>query len=173
VRRTALLLAALALAGCKDQSMREQKRYDVYEPAVLWPDGTEARPLPEGAVAQGDLARAAALAQPPTVTPALLSRGQERYEIFCTPCHGLAGYGDGMIVARGFPKPPPYHTARLRAAPAQHFVDVITNGYGVMYAYAARVAPQDRWAIAAYIRALQLSQGAQVASVPDAREKLP
>ncbi len=78
-----------------------------------------------------------------------------------------------MIVARGFPKPPSYHTARLRAAPAQHFVDVITNGYGVMYSYAARVEPQDRWAIAAYIRALQLSQGAQVASVPDAREKLP
>ena len=173
MRRLALLLSALALAGCADQSMREQKRYDTYEPAALWPDGTAARPLPEGAVAQGDLARAAALAQPPAVTRALLRRGQERYEIFCTPCHGLAGYGDGMIVARGFPKPPSYHTARLRAAPAQYFVDVTTNGYGVMSAYAARVEPQDRWAIAAYIRALQLSQGAQVASVPGAREKLP
>ena len=151
----ALLLSALALAGCDDQSMRQQKRYDTYEPAALWPDGTEARPLPEGVVAQGDLARAAALAQPPPVTRALLRRGQERYEIFCSPCHGLAGDGDGMIVRAAFPAPPSYHTARLRAAPAQHFFDVITNGYGVMYSYAARVAPQDRWAIVAYIRALQ------------------
>ena len=172
MRGAALLFAVLALAGCADQSMTQQKRYDTYEPAALWPDDTEARPLPEGAVAQGDLARAAALAQPPAVTPELLRRGQEQYGIFCSPCHGLAGHGDGMIVARGFPKPPSYHSARLRAAPAQHFVDVVTNGYGVMYPYAARVEPQDRWAIAAYIRALQLSQGAQVASVPDVRETL-
>jgi mono/diheme cytochrome c family protein len=171
--KRAALLAALALGGCADQSMREQKRYETYEPAALWPDGTEARPLPEGAVARGDLARAAALAHPPAATPDLLHRGQEQYDIFCTPCHGLAGRGDGMIVARGFPKPPSYHTDRLRAAPAQHFVDVITNGHGVMYSYAARVEPQDRWAIAAYIRALQLSQGAPVGSVPEAREKLP
>lgn len=166
-------LASLALAGCKDQSMREQKRYDVFEPAALWPDGTEARPLPQGVVAQGDIARAEATAAAPDVTPDLLRRGQERYQIFCTPCHGLAGYGDGMIVARGFPAPPSYHTQRLRAAPAQHFVDVITHGYGVMYSYAARVEPRDRWAIAAYVRALQLSQGAKVASVPEAKEKLP
>jgi mono/diheme cytochrome c family protein len=163
----------LALAGCKDQSMRQQNRYDVFEPAALWPNGTEARPLPEGVVAQGDIARAEEAAVPPEATPTLLRRGHERYDIFCSPCHGLAGYGDGMIVARGFPAPPSYHTARLRAAPARHFFDVVTNGYGVMYSYAARVDPRDRWAIVAYIRALQLSQSAQVASVPDAREKLP
>ena len=128
---------------------------------------------PTGVVAHGDIARAKAAADPPEVTPTLLRRGQERYEIFCTPCHGLAGRGDGMIVARGFPAPPSYHTARLRAAPARHFFDVITNGYGVMYSYAARVPPEDRWAIVAYIRALQLSQGAKVASVPEAKDELP
>lgn len=173
MRLSLLILAALALAGCTDQSMRQQNRYDVFEPAALWPDGTEARPLPDGVVARGDIARAKAAAVPPEVTPTPPRRGQERYEIFCTPCHGLAGRGDGMIVARGFPAPPSYHTARLRAAPARHFFDVITNGYGVMYSYAARVPPEDRWAIVAYIRALQLSQGAKVASVPEAKDELP
>ena len=152
--------------------MRQQNRYDVYGPAALWPDGTEARPLPEGTVARGDLARAQEADHPPPVDAALLHRGQERYQIFCSPCHGAAGFGDGMIVGRGFPAPPSYHTARLRAAPAQHFFDVITNGYGVMYSYAARVQPKDRWAIVAYIRALQLSQQTRLASAPDAREQL-
>jgi mono/diheme cytochrome c family protein len=107
------------------------------------------------------------------VSPELLKRGQERFNIYCSPCHGAAGEGDGMVVQRGFPKPPSYHTQRLRAASAQHFFDVITKGYGVMYAYADRVAPADRWAIAAYIRALQLSHYARLAEVPDAREHLP
>src|SRR5690606_25947346 len=99
------------------------RRFDTYGPAPLWSDGTSARPLPEGVVAQGDLARFAAMTEPPPVTRALLARGQERFGIFCTPCHGLAGEGDGMIVQRGFPRPPSYHTPRLRAAPAQHFFD--------------------------------------------------
>jgi mono/diheme cytochrome c family protein len=153
--------------------MREQKRYEVFQPAPLFPDGTEAQSTPEGTVAQGDLAREQALATPPEVTPALLARGREQFGVFCTPCHGLAGDGDGTIVAHGFPKPPSYHEPRLRAAPASHFVDVITRGYGVMYPYAARVEPQDRWAIAAYIRALQLSRRVDLAQVPDAKEKLP
>jgi len=152
--------------------MAQQKRYETYGTAQLWPDGAAARPLPEGVVAQGDLAWLASAAQP-EVTPALLGRGQERFEIFCAPCHGLTGAGDGMIVQRGFPHPPSYHSARLRAAPARHFYDVITDGYGVMYSYAARVSPADRWAIAAYIRALQLSQGIEVAAFPEAREHLP
>ncbi|MGG5823583.1 c-type cytochrome [Falsiroseomonas sp. HW251] len=170
--RRALLVALLpfALLGCR-QEMAQQKRYRTYAAAPLWPDGTAARPLPEGVVAQGDLAFLAAAAQP-EVTPALLARGRERFDVFCAPCHGLAGAGDGMIVRRGFPRPPSYHTARLRAAPAQHFYDVITDGYGVMYSYAARVPPADRWAIAAYIRALQLSQDAEIAAVPEARERL-
>ncbi|MEZ5786445.1 MAG: cytochrome c [Xanthobacteraceae bacterium] len=161
------------LAGCGDQSMRLQPRYPTYAPAYVWADDAAARPLPAGVVARGDRARAAALAEPPKVDSALLQRGQERYGIYCSPCHGLAGDGDGMIVQRGFPQPPSYHLPRLRQAPARHFVDVITRGYGIMYSYAARVEPRDRWAIAAYIRALQLSRHAEVAQLPDAREKLP
>ena len=168
-----MALVALVLAGCADHSMTVQKRYETFAPAALWGDDAEARPLPSGVVARDDLRRTNDLAQPAEVTRALLQRGQERYTIFCSPCHGLAGDGDGMIVQRGFPKPPSYHLPRLRAAPAQHIVDVITQGYGVMYSYAARVAPRDRWAIAAYIRALQLSRNAEIAQVPDTREKLP
>jgi mono/diheme cytochrome c family protein len=169
----AALPAALALAACDDQSMRRQNRYETLGPADLFPDGAASRVPPEGAVAQGDLAAERALGEPPPVTAELLARGQERYGIACTPCHGLSGHGDGMIVARGFPAPPSYHEPRLRAAPARYFVDVITNGYGAMYSYAARVEPRDRWAIAAYIRALQLSQDARVAEVPGAAEHLP
>lgn len=95
---------------------------------------------------------------PPPLTLALLQRGQERFRIDCTPCHSELGDGHGMIVQRGFPAPPSYHIDRLREAPTQHFYDVITHGYGAMYSFAGRVAPADRWAIAAYIRALQLSQ---------------
>ena len=102
----------------------------------------------------------------------LLARGRERYGIFCAPCHGLAGDGDGVIVAHGFPAPPSYHIDRLAAAPAQHFYDVMTDGYGVMFSYADRLDPHDRWAIAAYIRALQLSRRATVAQIPDASERI-
>jgi mono/diheme cytochrome c family protein len=101
----------------------------------------------------------------PPVTLALIERGQERFRIYCTPCHSELGDGNGMIVQRGFPPPPSYHIARLRDAPVQHFYDVITNGYGVMYSFANRVQPADRWAIAAYIRALQRSQNASSADV--------
>ena len=172
--RAAILLLPLALAACK-QEMTQQRRYDTYEPAPLWAGGAAARPLPQGVVARGDLAREQAVAQPPPVTPEILARGQERFGIYCAPCHGPAGDGDGMIPRRGFPHPPSYHTARLRAAPAAYIFDVITHGYGVMYSYATRVEPQDRWAIIAYIRALQLSRGGvAVASVPEAaRERLP
>ncbi len=97
---------------------------------------------------------------------AILERGQERYQIYCQPCHGLAGYGDGMIIKRGFAKPPTYHQTRLRAVTDGYLYDVITNGYGSMYSYGARVPPRDRWAIVAYIRALQRSQNAQASDVP-------
>ena len=98
-----------------------------------------------------------------------LERGRERFDIYCSPCHSVAGDGDGMIVRRGFPSPPSYHTDRLRNAPDAHFYSVITNGYGMMYSYADRVAPHDRWAIVAYIRALQLSQDARIGDVPPER----
>jgi mono/diheme cytochrome c family protein len=168
-----MTLAACAglLAGC-DVSMTEQRKLTTYSPTALWPDGTTARPLPAGVVAQGDVERAAAAKNPPPVTDALLARGRERFGIFCAPCHGLAGDGDGVIVMHGFPPPPSYHIDRLVAAPAQHFFDVMTNGYGVMFSYADRVEAHDRWAIAAYIRALQLSRRAKVAEIPDAAEHI-
>jgi mono/diheme cytochrome c family protein len=171
--RTVPLLAILLLAGCDDQSMRQQNRYDTYAPSALWPNGSEAQPLPEGVVAQADLSRARQAKEAPLVTNALMQTGREDFEVFCSPCHGLTGEGDGMIVQRGFPAPPSYHIDRLRAAPAQHFFDVITSGYGVMYSYAARVPPHERWAIVAYIRALQDARSTRLADVPQAREKLP
>ena len=167
-----LLGLTLALGGC-GLSMTEQRKLRTYAPSGLWPDQTSARPLPAGSVAQGDLARQAEETSAAPVTKQLLERGQQRFDIFCAPCHGLAGDGDGVIVAHGFPKPPSYHLDRLRAAPAQHFYDVITKGYGVMYAYRDRVPPHDRWAIAAYIRALQLSRRATVAEAPEGRGMLP
>lgn len=103
------------------------------------------------------------------VTLELLQRGQERFRIYCTPCHSETGDGRGMIVQRGFPPPPSYHTERLRNVPIQHFYDVITNGYGAMYPFADRVPPADRWAIAAYIRALQRSQNGTLNDVPPDR----
>lgn len=167
----ALACACLALAGC-DLSMTQQRKLKTDTPTALWPDGSSARPLPAHVVAQGAVARAAAAKTPPPVTPELLARGRERFGIFCAPCHGLAGDGDGIIVAHGFPAPPSYYIARLEAAPAQHFYDVITHGYGVMFSYGDRVDPHDRWAIAAYIRALQVSRHAAVAAVPDAAEHI-
>jgi mono/diheme cytochrome c family protein len=169
---TMLFVAAgTALAGC-DLSMTQQRKLTTYAPTALWPDGTSARPLPDYVVAQGDVERAAAAKTPPPMTAALLARGKQRYGIFCAPCHGLAGDGDGIIAAHGFPAPPSYNIDRLLATPAQHFYDVITSGYGVMYSYADRIDPQDRWAIAAYIRALQLSRRATVADVPEAVDKI-
>ena len=172
---TWILLVAmlLAVAGCDDQSMQQQNRYDTYAPSKFWPNGSEAQPLPEGVVAQQDVDRVREAKEPPPVSGSLMQTGRENFEVFCSPCHGLAGEGDGIIVQRGFPAPPSFHINRLRAAPAQHFFDVVTNGYGVMYSYAARVRPHDRWAIVAYIRALQDSRHAQVADFPQARQKLP
>jgi mono/diheme cytochrome c family protein len=161
----------VALTGC-DVSMTQQRRYDTEAPAALWPDGTSARPLPEHVVAHGDLGRDNDAAHPPAVTPALLARGRDRYDIYCSPCHGFDGLADGMVVQRGFPKPPSYLEPRLLAAPASTFYDAISNGHGAMYSYAARVSPRDRWAIIAYVRALQLSQHATLAQVPEAAEKL-
>ena len=168
----ATLAFVLLLAGC-DLSMTQQNKYDTYTSSSLWSDGASARPLPDHTVAQGDLARDTAEKNPPPVTPALLARGQQRFGIYCSPCHGLAGDGNGVIVQRGFPAPPSYQIPRLLAAPASHYYDVITHGYGVMYPYADRVDPHDRWAIIAYIRALQLQRHANVALAPEAEQKLP
>jgi mono/diheme cytochrome c family protein len=128
---------------------------------VLPPSGIVARDQPFGEPA------------PPPLTLALLERGRQRFDIYCSPCHSQVGDGSGMIVARGFPHPPSYFADYLLKAPNQHFYDVITNGYGAMFPYAARVAPTDRWAIIAYIRALQASETARLADVPaDKRQSL-
>lgn len=158
----AVLLAAVLLAACR-QDMDSQPKLLPNGPASGFPGSAADRALPAGTVARGDLARDAIARTPPPATAALVERGRQRYEIFCSPCHGRAGDGEGMVVQRGFPKPPSYHSERLVAAPAQHFYDVITNGYGVMYSYAGRVPPEDRWAIVAYIRALQVSQNPALA----------
>lgn len=150
----AALALALLLGGC-DLSMARQARDTAQRAATLWPGGPPRQAAPAGTIAIDAPAREAALANPPPLTQALLDRGQERYGIYCSMCHGARGDGDGVVVKRGFPAPPSYHQPRLVAAAPAYIVDTITHGHGVMYAYADRVAPADRWAIAAYVKALQ------------------
>ena len=174
----ALALAAILAAGCekvarnmydtgKVKPLRAQARagiapsYAPVEGSVEHARGVLAETSSGRGGAEDEAQRAAAEAAtriPYPMTMALLARGEERFAIYCAPCHSPLGDGDGMVARRGFPHPPSYHTDRLRAAPDRHFFDVITQGYGVMASYADRVSPQDRWAIVAYIRALQLSQ---------------
>ena len=163
--RIVVCALALAVAGCDE--MNHQPRYDSYEHSSLFPDGKAIQTAPEGTIARDSLAQAAALRDRPPMTLGLIQRGRERYAIYCVPCHDAAGYGRGTVPSRGFPQPPSYHIPRLVNAPSSYFVDVITNGHGVMYPYADRVQPADRWAIAAYIRALQLSQSAPAAALSD------
>ncbi len=168
-----LLIAALlaALAGCKREDMYTQNSLRNWDRTTFFKDGTAMRHPVPGTVARDEPNGPAP--EPTTIDAALLDRGKQRYDIFCTPCHGRAGNGEGMIVQRGFPQPPSFVDGTLRTAKAQVFYDVITDGYGAMYSYADRVPPADRWAIIAYIRALQLSQGSQIASLPAAdQEKL-
>ena len=154
--------AALALAGCDNMANQPRmKPYEVpYGSQVDWP----MKP-PPNAIARDDQSKPPS---PPAVSMALLERGRQRFDIDCSPCHGRTGEGDGMIVQRGFPRPPSYFSEKLRNAPNQHFYDVITRGYGVMVPYGDRVEPADRWAIVAFIRALQFSQHADVAALPPA-----
>jgi mono/diheme cytochrome c family protein len=179
-----LLAAAPALAGCH-RDMYEQAARRPMEPSSLFANGDASRPLEPGTVSREDppdlgVAETGwengrlALDLPVTITPGLLARGRTEFGIYCAMCHGADGYGQGIIVQRGFPAPPSFHTDRLRAAPAGHFFDVMTRGYGAMYPYASRVSPADRWAITAYIRALQLSQHVPAAALPaDARPPSP
>lgn len=153
----------MALTACDQEPMANQPKYETYEAAPEWPDDQSARVPVAGTVprdAPVELAVSETLPMP--LTRELLERGQAQFNIYCSPCHARTGYGNGMIVQRGFPSPPSFHTDRLRNAPLRHFYDVITDGYGVMYSYADRVPPHDRWAIAAYIQALQLSQYAEL-----------
>jgi|HubBroStandDraft_6_1064221.scaffolds.fasta_scaffold14183_3 hypothetical protein len=178
-----LALAACALAGCR-LDMHVQPKYLPYEPSEFFADGRSERQPVEGTVARGQLRIDEELYTgkvdgklvnefPFPIGANDILRGQERYNIYCSPCHDYTGSGRGMIVMRGFPPPPSYHIDRLRQAPLGHFFDVMTNGYGSMYSYASRITPEDRWRIAAYIRALQLSENAKIEDVPEAdRPKL-
>lgn len=183
------LFAALGLlfvcSGCR-LDMHVQPRYNPYDPTEFFGDGQSARLPVAGTVARGDLTLGPnellytgklngqpSEVFPYPVTQDIVDRGRQRFDVFCSPCHGYGGDGDGMIVQRGFRHPPSFHDDRLRTEPAGHYFDVITNGFGVMYPYGYRVPPRDRWAIIAYIRALQLSRQVQVADLPDAdRAKL-
>jgi len=157
------LIAALGLAAC--DSGTEERPEATASRVVMRPYVA----APPGAAPRGALADVAALAAPgPAVTPELIRRGEERFLAFCSPCHGARGRGDGVVVSRGFPPPPSYFEERLRAAPPEHIVEVITHGVGKMYPYADRIPPEDRWAIAHYVKALQAggTSGAGAASPP-------
>ncbi len=169
---------AASLSGCR-QDMNDQAKNKPLSRSAFFSDGAAARPPVEHTVAQDDPVELGPLITglsgttlatelPVPVDRLLLERGHERFNIYCSVCHGYAGEGDGVIVQRGFPTPPSLHNERLRQAPIGHFFDVMTRGYGVMYPYAARVDVHDRWAIAAYMRALQLSQHATRNDVPEA-----
>jgi len=179
------LLAALVLClGACRRDMARQPYHRPLDASSVFADGMASRTAPDHTIARGQLREdelfytgqvggVAADTFPAPVTREMLERGRERFDIYCAVCHGRTGEGNGMIVRRGFPTPPSFHIDRLRAAPAGHFVEVIHNGYGLMYSYASRVEPADRWAIAAYIRALQLSQHAGLDDAPPAeRAKL-
>src|SRR5437868_12502043 len=166
-RGLSLISSCIALAGC-GQNMTSQPKFAEYGTASLFRNGQVMQAPVPGTIAREDLAREQDAINKPPLTLELLARGHERFDIFCAQCHGRVGDGRGMIVARGFPRPRSFHDERLRTETDQHYYDAITNGYGVMYAHSARVAPRDRWAIVAYIRALQLSQNATLDDVPEA-----
>jgi mono/diheme cytochrome c family protein len=154
MKSAALLLLPAMLGGC-DLSMQRQARHATQSGASLWSQGPEIAGSPDGTIPIGQPAEQSAIDRPPHLTEAVLRRGSDRYTIFCAPCHGLDGSGDGSVVQRGFPRPPSYHDARLMAAPTAAIVDVIGNGRGAMYGFADKVPPADRWAIAAYVKTLQ------------------
>lgn len=176
------LLVVASLAGCENgaQNMYDQAKYKPLAASNLWRDGRSARPLQPGTVAYsgGPIADSSSgreerrQAESATGTPgqsystAALVRGRERFDIFCSPCHGTAGDGDGYITRRGFPHPPTFHQERLRDVPDQYVFDVMTRGFGAMYPYADRITVEDRWAIVGYVRALQRSQHARIEDLP-------
>jgi mono/diheme cytochrome c family protein len=170
------LLAVLALAGCR-QDMHDQPRFKPLAQSDFYGDLRSARNPMEGTVARGQLHEDTYLYtgkignnpgdyMPFPVTDAVLARGRERFNIYCAPCHSRVGDGNGMIVQRGFRRPQSFHIERLRHVPLGYLFDVMTNGFGAMPDYASQIPPQDRWRIVAYIRALQLSQGASPSDVP-------
>ena len=177
------ILHSALLVGCR-QKMSNQPRYDPLEPSDFFADHMSARERIPGTVARGEAAMTGPFVTgkmngvdvdgyPFPITVAVMNRGQERYNIYCSPCHGRLGDGNGMIPSRGYRRPPSYHTEALRTAKTGHFFDVMTNGFGAMPSYAPQVPVPDRWAIIAYIRALQLAHNATVNDLtPEERGKL-
>ena len=181
MRTRGFAIAAVLLFGmaCR-QDMHDQPKYVPLRQSTFFGDERSSRPLVAGTVARGHLREdtllhtgkvggADATIFPFAVDEKVMARGQERFNIYCSPCHGRTGQGDGMIVRRGFRRPPTFHQDRLRNAPVGQIFDVITNGFGAMPDYAGQIEPTDRWAIVAYLRALQLSQHGTVGDVPPAR----
>jgi len=179
LRLAGWLSCVTLLAGCAENEMDKQPKYQrPYQESKFFADGQSSRPLVAGTVARGQLRIDRPLYEgkstgdllideiPIKVDRTVLARGQQRYNIYCSPCHSQTGDGQGMIVKRGFSPPPSFHLERLRDAPSGHFYNVITNGYGAMYSYASRIPVEDRWAITAYVRALQFSQAARLEDVP-------
>jgi hypothetical protein len=168
--RAALLMASFAaLAACGRQRMDAQPKYEPYEASTRFPERQSALAPPGGSVPVTAVDPA-----PPPRTRALLERGAERYSIYCLPCHGAYGDGDGQVVARfGFPAPPSLHLERVRAASDAHYWNVLTRGFGTMYPYATALPPRDRWAVIGYVRVLQLARHADVNRYPALRRELP
>ena len=177
--RAALVVLGLSVgAGACRQDMHDAPRYDPLEASATFTGGASARPLVAGTVARGHMNDDALLVTgmgadgkpsavfPFPITRADLDRGEQRFNIYCTPCHGLSGQGDGMVVRRGYRPPASFHDARLRGQPDGYFFDVMTSGFGAMPDYSFQLPVADRWAVVAYIRALQLSQNATAADVP-------
>ena len=182
--KTATLAAAsLALVACSRLDMQDQPKYRPQRPSDFFADGRSERQPVEGTIARGTLNEDTAFYEgkdadgnditdfPLAIDKVVLHRGQQRFNVYCAPCHGRLGNGLGMIVRRGFKQPPSYHIDRLREAPVGHFYDVITNGYGAMLNYASQVQPRDRWAIVAYIRALQYSEHANLSDLSAASQR--
>jgi mono/diheme cytochrome c family protein len=176
VRGLALLALVATAVACR-QDMHDQPKYVPLRQAAFFGDDRSARPLIAGTVARGHLnddtllhtgkvGNADATMFPFAVDERTMARGHERFDIHCSPCHGRTGQGDGMVVRRGFRRPPTFHQDRLRNAPVGQIFDVITNGFGAMPDYATQIGAADRWAIIAYVRALQLSEHATMADVP-------
>lgn len=171
------LIFILGIAACR-QDMHDQPKYKSLAGTDFFGDGRSARPPVPDTVARGHLKKDIALYSgksgdadvaefPFAITRTAIERGHERFNIYCSPCHGRVGNGKGLVAQRGFRKPPPsYHIDRLRQAPVGHFFDVVTNGFGAMPSYASKISAEDRWRIIAYIRALQLSQQATLADIP-------
>jgi mono/diheme cytochrome c family protein len=173
MRALVAIAFCVVAAACTRSNMDSQPKYHEYEPSGLFRNGQVLQAPVPGTVARDEPTGAQEATAKPAMTADLLARGRAEYNVFCSPCHDRVGTGRGIVVERGMPQPASFHEERLRAADDQHFYDAISNGFGAMYSFSSRIRPRDRWAIVAYLRALQLSQHAKLADLPpEARDRL-